>query len=227
MTIYAEKIQQQDPRLRRHIVHDSRSLAFPLEQVVDKSTWHTKSIRVYDPRPNPNQTVGNCTCCSKASQLNAVGNRRRGVVLDMKWAMNAYHVETGLDPFPGQYPGQDTGSNGLSSCKTAQLLGVGGPYRWIFNGADGIVQAIMSGLTPSVGTRWTEGMFNRDSDLVIRPTGADAGGHQYVYNRYDKARDLLGGLCWWGDDWRNFWIKRGAANELVMDKGDSHVQARA
>lgn len=223
-------MERTDPRLGRQVVHDERSRGFVLTgtqaPAIDKSTWHTKSVRVYDPLPNPNQVIGNCTMCAKAMQLNTIGNRVKGRVLDMGWATKGYSLETSIDPFPGTYPPDDTGSSGLASAKAAVQLGVGGSYWWIFTGADGVVQAIMGGYAISVGTRWDNNMFEQDSRGRIRPGGGVAGGHQYVYRGYDERHDELIGRCWWGS-FRDFRIARTDADELLGDSGDAHWQASA
>lgn len=225
-TIEVMRVEQKDPRLARIMVHDSRSLAFPVGLTVDRSTWHDKSIRIYDPVPNPNQVRGNCTTCAKAMQLNAVGNRKVGVVLDMPWAEEAYVWETNNDEFLGGMPTEDTGSSGLASCITAQHYGLGGDYTWYLGGADEVVQGIMAGHAPSLGTWWYNDMFDPDVNNVIRPTGGQAGGHQYVAHGYLKAKDLVKIRCWWGVAYRDVYIPRTALDELLKDGGDGHWQVR-
>jgi len=224
--VYRKQIPSTDPRLGRHVEHDPASRGFAIPQAVDKSTWVSKKIRIYDPIPNPNQTIGNCTMCAKAMQMNAAGNRKVGVVLGMKWAMNKYEWETANDEFPGQYPPDDTGSSGLAASKTAQHFGVGGAYYWIFNGADGVVQAVMAGDVVNVGTRWDNDMFHPDSKNIVHPGGGVAGGHEWAVRGYDKDRDLLMGRCWWGT-FKDFWISRADLDALLHDDGDAHIQKRA
>jgi len=222
--VFILRPEQKDPRLARFVEHDPASRGFALPTVIDKSTWRDKHIRIYDPTPNPKQTLGNCTMCAKAMQLNAAGNRRPGRVLDMPWATNAYTWETQHDEFPGQMPAQDTGSSGLASCKTAQHLNVGGEYRWLFHGVDQVVQTIMAGQVVSLGTAWYDSMFTPDRNDVITVTGEPAGGHQYVARGYYKKQDLVEIRCWWGPDYRDVKIARGALGELLADHGDAHVQ---
>lgn len=217
-------VEQQSPLLGRQMVHDERSRGFvALRSTIDRSQWRDRAIRVYDPTPNPNQTVGNCTMCAKAMQLNSIGNRMRGRILDMKWAMDGYRIATGLDPWPGQWEPDDTGSSGLASCQTAQQVGVGGEYVWEFEGADGVVQNLMQGRTMSLGTWWYEGMFTPDSSGVIHPTGDKAGGHQYLARGYDADRDRVLIRCWWGS-FRDVWISREDLDSLLRDGGDAHWQ---
>lgn len=218
-------VEQTDPRLGRQVVHDPRSRAFAHPLTVDPSTWVTKSLRVYDPIPNPNQTIGNCTGVSKAVQFNTVGDRVKGVVLDMDDAVNIYSVATTLDPFAGAYPPTDTGSSGLGAAKAAQKLGLGGEYRWLFGGADEVVQAVMDGHPVSVGTWWYKSMFTPDATGQVKPNGTKAGGHQWTIRGYDKPKDRLLGRCWWGT-FRDFWISRFDLAALLADDGDAHVQDR-
>jgi hypothetical protein len=219
-------VEQRDERLGRQRVHDSRSKAFPAPLAVDKASWVTKTLRIYDPKVNPNQCHGECTCVAKCVQFNAKGNRVMGVVLDMDNAHELYHLATTLDPFDGVWPPDDTGSSGLASAKAAQRLGLGGAYTWVFNGADGVVQQIQNGHVVSCGTWWYEGMFNFNYNRVIEPTGAKAGGHQYSAFGYDAKKDLVKIRCWWGPDWRDVYISREHLNELLLDDGDAHIQER-
>ena len=133
------QVEQQSPLLGRNLNHDDRSRAFPMRaaEVVDRSQWRDKRVRLYSPLPNPNQPVGCCTGVAKAMQFNAIGNRKMGQVLDMDDALSIYSRASTLDPWSGSWPPTDTGSSGLASAKAAQQLGLGGEYRWIFGGADG------------------------------------------------------------------------------------------
>lgn len=223
--VFVHIYEQQDHRLGRNVVHDPRSRNFPRRVAVDKSAWHDKAIRLYDPLPNPNQPRGNCTGCAKAMQFNAIGNRKMGVVLNMVDADTIYSIATGLDPWQGQWPPTDTGSSGLASAQAAQQLGHGGTYRWLFGGADEVIQTVMDGEVVSVGTRWEYDMFNQDADGRIHLGGGEAGGHQWIVRGYDASRDWALGRCWWGG-FRDFWITRSDLNTLLSDNGDAHVQER-
>lgn len=225
MTVRIERVEQQHRHLGRQLVHDERSRAFALGARVDRTAWRDKAIRLYDPTPNPSQRIGCCTGVAKAMQFNAVGNRKSGVVLDMDDAVAIYVRNTEIDPWEGSWPPDDTGSSGLASCKTAQEFGLGGEYRWLFGGADEVVQAVMGGEVVSVGTWWYEGMFGRDASGLIRPTGSQVGGHQYVIRGYDKSSDRVLGRCWWGE-FRDFWMYRTDLDNLLRDGGDAHVQKR-
>lgn len=215
----------QDYRLGRNVVFDRRSRAFPLAAEINRSTWHDKAIRIYDPLPNPNQCHGECTGVSKVSSFNAIGNRVKGEVLHMGHAHNIYFRATHIDPFPGAWPDEDTGSSTLAAAKAAQEQGLGGEYRWLFGGADETIQAVMNGEVVVVGTRWDWNMFNRDSQGRVHLGGGVAGGHAYIIRGYDESRDWAMGRCWWGE-FRDFWIARSDLDTLLRDYGDAHVQRR-
>lgn len=163
-------------------------------------------------------------------QFNTVGNRRKGSVLRMDDADRVYSLASSIDPWPGAWPPEDTGSSGLASAKAAQRLGLGGEYRWLFGGADEVVQAIVDGHPVSVGSWWYEGLFYPIDGHLVSPWGAKVGGHQYVAREYDADRDLVGIRCWWGPGYGqrgDVWIRRVHLNDLLMDDGDAHVQRRA
>lgn len=220
-------IPDQDPRLGRQAVHDPRSRAFPMA-AADTATWRSRTIRLYDPKVNPNQTLGDCTGCDKAMEGNAAGNRVPGRVLGMAQAEQIYSLATHLDPWPGEWPPDDTGSSGLAACKAAQQLKLGGTYRWALSGGvNAVVQQIMDGHTVGVGTWWYEGGFapkpRREGGVVVEMTGAKVGGHQWRIRGYDEPTDMLLGRCWWGR-FRDFWITRAHLAELLADDGDAVTQ---
>jgi hypothetical protein len=224
-------IDQTDPRLGRQCVQDPASRGFPMTTTVDKSTWNSRILRVYDPTPNPNQAIGNCTGCAKAMEGNTVGNRIPGRVLTMADADKLYSWATRNDPWDGEWPPTDTGSSGLAASKAARFYGLGGAYEWgLAGGADIVVQSIVDGRGVSLGTWWYQGMFegddhpNRPGEPVIEPTGPRAGGHQYWAHAFDEYRDLIGIRCWWGAGFRDAWIKRAHEAELLADDGDAHRQ---
>ncbi len=223
MSIDIEIVPQESHLLGRQKVHDSRSRGFAMLGTVDRSTWRDKAIRIYDPIPNPNQRVGCCTGVAKCVQLNAVGNRKPARILTMVMAEKIYARNTQIDPWEGTWPPTDTGSSGLASCQTAKEFGLAGEYRWLFGGADEVVQNVMEGRTISVGTWWYWDMFNQDAKGVVRPTGGQAGGHQYTIRGYDVDKDLVLGRCWWGG-FRDFWISRTDLDGLLRDGGDAHFQ---
>lgn len=218
-------VPQESKLLGRQKVHDPRSRQFPARMAVDRSTWRSRGVKVYDPTPNPTQCHGECTGTTKCMQLNSEGSRKPGVILGVKEAHELYTFASHNDPWDLAWPPDDTGSSGLASCVAAQALGYGGEYRHIFNGADGVVQSIMDGRSVSVGTWWTEDMMNPRPNGLIEPTGRRIGGHQYLARAYDLPGDYVLIRCWWGA-FRDVWIRRRHLDELILEDGDAHVQDR-
>lgn len=225
MDLDIEVVTHKYARLGRNKVHDPVSRNFPMGMTVNRDSWVTKLNRIYDPLPNPNQCHGECTGCANAMMLNSAGNRISGVVLGMDYAHKVYSLASSTDPWEGSWPPTDTGSSGLAAAKAAQAQGTGAGYRWLFGGADEVIQTVMSGRVVSCGTWWHEGMMRRDDKLWIQPTGPRVGGHQFVVRGYDKAKDAAVVRCWWGD-FRDAYLKRSALNDLLRDGGDAHVQDR-
>lgn len=218
-------VPQLDKRLGRQMVHDPRSRSFPARASINRSTWRSKAIKIYDPPTNPMQCHGECTGTTKAMQLNASGNRVAGQVLGMPAAHSLYKIATQNDPWSTTWPPVDSGSSGLGSAIAAQKLSLGGEFRHIFGGADEVVQLIMDWQTVSIGSWWTDDMMETNSKRVIEPTGRRIGGHQYLAHGYDLPNDMVIIRCWWGP-FRDAFIKREHLNDLIMDDGDAHIQKR-
>ncbi len=219
-------VRQQRRTLGRQLVHDSRSRGYPVDLEIDRATWQDKKIRIYDPKPNPSQCHGECTGCAKAMEFNSVGNRVTGRVLNMDTAHKVYSLGSSLDPFEGEWPPTDTGSSGLGAAKAAQQLGLGGAYFHVFNGADEVVQLLMSGRVVNIGTWWYSGMDRPNYLRVIAPSGQRVGGHMYIARGYSIRNDLILLRCWWGL-YQDVWIRRTHLDNLLMDEGDAHIQDRA
>lgn len=225
--LHVIRIEQQDPRLGRHVVHDprSRNFAFRGAEAPKRKFRH----RLYNPRPNLNQPRGNCTGCAACMVSNAAGNRVAGSVLGMGTADKIYSRATELDPWPGSWPPSDTGSSGLAAAQAAVELGIASHYEWVFGGHDELLAAVA--VKPvSIGTWWYEGQMRPDPEtLMIRPTGRKVGGHQFIlygWDPYYQAYDLH---CWW-----NGWGDKGRARihkddvaALRADDGDVHLLHRA
>jgi hypothetical protein len=226
--LHVIRIEQQDERLGRHVVHDpaSRRFAFTAEAPPKRDI----TLRVYNPRPLPSQTIGCCTGVDQAVKCNTAGNRVKGVVLDMDDAVQIYSRATGLDPWPGEWPPTDTGSSALAACKAAQSLGLVDRYEWIFNGVDGVLAALAAGKPVGVGSWWYASMFSTDPATgLVQVTGRKAGGHEWTVIGYRKKYDAFVGQCWWGQDFGKngrFLIRRNNLADLLADDGDAHIVRR-
>lgn len=226
------QIDQHNTRLGRHVVHDPRSRAYAMR--VSSTALPARSFRhkIFGPTPNPNQVIGCCTGVDQCVRADAQGNRIRGKILDMEDAVKVYSRATQLDPWEGSYPPNDTGSSGLAAAKAAKEAGIIDRYEWIFEttpGADNVLAALRQHPV-GVGTLWTNDMFHPDPrTLLVEPTGAIAGGHQWSVIGYSKRFDAFEGFCWWGSGFGAggmFRIARRHLGFLLSQDGDAHVTFR-
>lgn len=226
--LHVVRLDQTDPRLGRHVVHDPRSRQYavsaPREALVTRSFRH----RVFNPNPMPNQAIGCCTGVAECVMGDTQGNRVRGVSLDMDDAVKVYSRATELDPFDGTYPPTDTGSSGLAAAKAATEMGIVERYEWVFGGVDQLL-ATLRDRPVAVGTRWDNHMFHPEPNTYLVTLGGGvAGGHEWTVIGYNKRYDAFEGQCWWGN-WAAkgmFRIRRADLATLLADDGDAHVSYR-
>jgi hypothetical protein len=109
-----------------------------------------------------------------------------------------YALGTRVDAFPGFWPPTDTGSSGLGVARAARDLGMIKGWSTAFT-TTAMLQALM--ISPVlIGTVWTEGMFDPDVAGEVRPTGAVAGGHEYLCRGLDAESRLICDNSW-GTSW--------------------------
>lgn len=125
-----------DPRLGRTQWLDSRSLKYMIENDPKAmfaspihSVQHERKIPILDQGP-----LGSCTGNAGVGALGTEpffsANAVRGLSLDEDFAVRLYQDATLVDPFPGFYPPDDTGSSGLAICKVLRARGTISGYRW-------------------------------------------------------------------------------------------------
>jgi hypothetical protein len=195
----------EDPRLGRHVRHDSRSLAFefvPRDATPKKvNTNWTSAIA-----PLNQGQVGSCTGNATAQWLNtdfAADTRaltHHGLPMGEGDAVAIYSLGTRLDSTAGTYPPDDTGCDGVSVAKAAEQLGYLDSYGHTFSFA--ALQAAIE-ITPTInGTLWTNQMFNPTNGLVTvgKLTHSNiAGGHEYLCCGIDWTAEVLIFRNSWGD----------------------------
>lgn len=183
-------------RLGRHVGHDPRSRAFAAEPLAPRTVRH----RHYGPVLDQGQ-LGSCTGNALAQALNTGPLHRRGEpLLREKDAVALYSAATALDPFPGAWPPEDTGSDGNSVCKAARDAGRLSGWRHAFGLEQGL--GALGEQPVIVGTLWTEGMDTPDGDGFLNPqSGAVRGGHEYLLLGCDARRETVTMLNSWGAGW--------------------------
>lgn len=209
--------------LGRHINHDEASKAFPAQLANDvMHVRHTRTNAILD-----QGSLGSCTGNAMVGCLGTQPYRLHpGVSLDEALAVAIYEQATALDPYPGQYPPDDTGSDGLSVAKAAQARGLIRAYDHAF----GLEQTILAAsLRPVIiGIPWYDSMFDPDiHGFVVRSAGARlAGGHEVVVT---AVRTDLQAIVF-DNSWSAAWGRNGRAymsfdllGDLLDEGGDCTV----
>jgi hypothetical protein len=203
-TISITRYDTSDPRLGRHVHHDSRSLNY---EYLPRDAAPQKVNTFWDSAVGPlNQgNIGSCTGNSVAQWMNTrfadpVRNTtHHNAYMAEPDALQIYSLGTHLDHTPGAYPPADTGCSGIFVAKAALQLGYLDGYHHTFSWT--ALQAALE-ITPAIiGSAWTNSMFKPVNGLVkVGPLISSnvAGGHEY----------LACGIDWTGDGviiCRNSW----------------------
>jgi hypothetical protein len=220
-TIFRERIPSTDPRLKRHVHHDSESrrYAFDTTGLSIVSAKHTRRIPVLD--------QGQLGSCTGNAGIGCLGTDPfyEGTTWHYSFteegAVQLYSDATAADDYPGQYPPDDTGSDGLTIAKVLTAAGSISGYRHTFS-LDDALKAL--GVTPVIcGTTWLEGMFDPAPDGRLTVSGAVAGGHEYVVDEIDADSQRV----WLTNSWGTGWGVNGRAyltftdwGRLLADQGD-------
>ncbi len=192
-----------DPRLGRHVLHDPRSRRYPVPARAGKlvSVQHERHVPIWD-----QGTLGSCTgnaalgCMGTGpfyAQMTA--DEQRIYPFTEDGAVALYSDATNIDTFPGVYPPEDTGSNGLSVAKALKQAGIIPGFQHAFS-----LAALLAELQHRpciVGTAWVSGINDPDREGIVHWNGPSWGGHEYICDGYDAARALLWFTNSWGTDW--------------------------
>lgn len=231
------------PRLGRNVNHDSASKAFrvqPRRADALHTTRHDAFLPIFD-----QGSVGRCTGCAGTAAIYR-HPYVSGVVKpwhyrpNLDGATDLYSDATIADDFPGQYPPDDTGSDGLSIAKVLKAKGVISGYRWAFTLAEALAQ--LQDTPVITGIPWYNSMFDTTSaghagHIVVRQDSGLAGGHEICADELIvpggtlAAGDLQGqlGQVWvggpnsWGDSWGDHgrWYMTAAEwGSLLAQQGD-------
>lgn len=222
MSLYVDR-RPSRARLGRHVHHDSRSLQY----LYPRKTSNWTPVKWESEVPVLDQGgLGGCTgfstatCLGKKPYRETLPNQK----IDNAEGLTIYSLATRLDPFPGNYPPNDTGSDGLSAAKAAKKLGLIAGYLHITS-APQLADAITYGPL-IVGTDWYESMFSPDGAglVVVDKSSGLAGGHEYCMDEVtDDGR--FGFTNTWGDSFGvggRFYVAQDQFLDLLLnDKGDA------
>jgi hypothetical protein len=172
-------------------------------------------------------SVGACTGFAMAQWLNCKpAHDPRERYMTNNHALAIYMRATDLDPWPGSYPPNDTGSSGLAACKAAREQGYISGFRWIFNGVDALKEALL--FSPVMaGTVWLSSMFRARPVAGQAPflsvSGSEEGGHEYLIVGWNERSGYFTMVNSWGPGWglggtARLWADDMA--ELLRRQGD-------
>lgn len=220
------RFEPKDRRLGRHVLHDSRSLRFrvkPRRVEELKSVRHEILIPILD-QGELGSCTGNAATNVLASKPFVATHGLPLDVLDELFAVGVYAQATKLDPWPGEWEPDDTGSDGLSVAKALVDRGLVSGFRHALG-----LEACLTALAERpvmIGTTWRAGMYDVSSTGRIRPTGAAQGGHEYCLDELDVERGRVWMRNSWGASWGvqgRAWLSWADLETLLDDFGDVTV----
>lgn len=239
-TVRVKRFDSTDPRLGRHVLHDSRSRAYFIPEADSYADIKDVEHHCYIPVLNQGQ-IGSCTGETgteviASDDLWAAAQTilsQTDEKVDQDYAYQLYSDTTKSDPYPGYWApndpnAQDTGSDGLSTAKTLKARGLISGYQH-----GNSLLSTLTGLqsrSMMTGTVWRGDMFKPTSDGQIKCTGNVEGGHEYTLWKVDVANRRVWMRNHWGDwgvgykgyaDTGCAWMTWDDYEALLMDDGDS------
>ncbi|MCA1839959.1 MAG: hypothetical protein ABR585_12540 [Gemmatimonadaceae bacterium] len=235
-TLTVHTFNPTDPRLGRHVHHDSRNRQY--EHFTSSVFDLARTVQHHSNIPVLNQ--GNIGACAGFAGAGLMGYDRYFEVLSpnrqaaLKTSGDAtgltfYHYATIKDSIRGTYPPDDTGSDGPSSCKGMTELSYANGYKHSFKW-NTLLTALNVGPV-MVGTTWYNSMFDAagsEGTVNVDTRSGVAGGHEYVADGYDNNYVYF--LNSWGTSYGkagHFRIPVLQFQDLLADQGDVTVPVPA
>lgn len=224
MTIYQRRIPElagNPYRLGRNVLLDDRSREFPYRGTgVIRTVQHMRRIPVLD--------QGSVGACTGFAGTYALGHDPRFPRLPVAlrqslggdYGLLLYSDATQVDPWEGEWPPDDTGSNGISVCKVLKNRGIISRYEWTFSLEECL--AALSDYPVMIGVAWYDSMFWPDEfgEISIQPGSVIAGGHEITLTGIDKEKQTVSFVNSWGPEWGdngNAWMTWNTLGALLGD----------
>jgi hypothetical protein len=219
-----------DYRLGRHVYHDPRSRAFavPTDGLSEISVSWARRIPILD-----QGSLGSCTGNAAMGALGTSplfevsGDAASKAFGTGAWkeagAVSLYGWATAIDTYPGTYPPDDTGSDGLSVAKAMQTHGLAAGYLHAFSLAD-MVKALQVG-PGMIGINWYSSFDApaADGTLKLTSTSYVRGGHELAVTGVDVSAQVFLVDNSWGAGWGvrgSCRIPYAVMERLLSESGD-------
>lgn len=222
-----KQYKPKDPRLGRHVAHDSRSLRFKVvarDPMTLSSVRHVVNIPILD-----QENLGSCTghAATAAVATAAHWNVSAKYLADIgeagahRFAVGVYSDATKIDPWPGEYEPDDTGSDGLSVAKVLKNRGLVSGYEHATS-LNAALTALAKGVV-IIGSVWMSDMYGPSRAGQVVPTGYEEGGHEYALDELDVANQRVWIRNSWGTGWGiqgRAWLTWADLGKLLANYGD-------
>ena len=145
--------------------------------------------------------LGSCTGNATAQTLSTRPFTARLAEVD---AVRIYSRATEIDPFPGVYPPDDTGSAGVYAWQSAIDLG----YTTVKTVAVSTLEQLQQALQSSgciLGTDWYSGFFTPTKCGELVQSGTIEGGHEIEIIGWNKEMTMV----WIRNSWGDWGVSRG------------------
>lgn len=210
-------------RLGRHIRHDTRSLRYLVDELPSRAintvSWARTAPIFYQ---------GDLGSCTGNALLGCVGTvplyqTQFANLMNESYAVGLYEEATKLDSYPGEYPPDDTGSDGLAAAAAAKEFGLISGYTHAVS-LQGLLSALQTGPV-AMGANWYSSFDNPDADGVVS-IGKSAyvrGGHEFEVVGVDTGARLFTAANSWGGNWGLhgfFKFSYADAERLLGEDGD-------
>lgn len=209
--------------LGRHVNHREESKAYPAALAPSYQTvwWPHYGPVLYQ------GTTGSCTGNALVDCLMSGPLYRKGRNLTEADAERAYSRATQIDPFDGQWPPTDTGSDGLDACRAGVEFGWLRGYTHAF-GLDACLRALT--LQPvMIGINWYRSMMSPPKSGVLSISGDVVGGHEVALTAITQS-GMVRVLNSWGASWSvsgTAFLRFADLARLLSEQGDVSVPVSA
>lgn len=223
--IRQKEILSFNPKLKRHVHHDSesRKYEFSTKGLSISNVTHVRHGAILD-----QGQVGSCTGNAAIGTLQCEPNflslpTSPKYLLSEAGALKLYSDAEIVDG-DGPYPPHDNGSSGLSIAQVLLSAKLISGYQHTFT-LDDALKAV-SQYPIIVGINWYSTMFNPDPDGRVHPIGSIAGGHEILCRQIDATNQRIWFDNSWGTSWGvqgRFYLTFADFGTLLSQQGDVTV----